>query len=138
VLAWTRTLPGEVPGVVAFVAAQYVLFSTGLAAAIYDVVVATNWLLILGGFMVVSWLATHLAGQARSAAGAYGAYGVFVLANALLFAAPLYQAETFVPDAITTAHAERTSGRPRPRDLVTKPQLPPVGAAGLEPAASAL
>ena len=92
-----------VGGVAAFVAAQYVLFTTGLAGAIYEVVIATNWLLILGGFMVVSWLATHLARQARTTASAYGAYGLLVLANALLFAAPLYQAEAFAPGAISTA-----------------------------------
>ena len=92
-----------VGGIAAFVAAQYVLFTTGLAAAIFEVVVATNWLLILGGFMVVSWLATHLARQARTTAAAYGAYGVLVLANALLFAAPLYQANLFAPGAISTA-----------------------------------
>jgi uncharacterized protein len=92
-----------VGGIAAFVAAQYVLFTTGLAEAIYRVVVATNWLLILGGFMVVSWLATHLARQARTTTGAYGGYGVLVVANALLFAAPLYQANAFVPGAIRTA-----------------------------------
>jgi uncharacterized protein len=92
-----------VGGIAAFVAAQYVLFTTGLAAAIFEIVIATNWLLILGGFMVVSWLATHLARRARTMASAYGAYGLLVLANALLFAAPLYQADLVAPGAISTA-----------------------------------
>ena len=99
----TRVYLHLVGGIAGFVAAQYVLFTTGLAATIYELVVATNWLLILGGFMVVSWLATHLAYQARTTGSAYGAYGLLVVANALLFAAPLYQADTFAPGAISTA-----------------------------------
>ena len=90
-------------GIVAFVALQVFLFDTGLAEQIFLLVIDTNWLLILGGFMIVSWLATRLSHGARSGPGAYGGYALLVLANALLFAAPLYQADQFAEGAITLA-----------------------------------
>ncbi len=90
-------------GIAAFVGLQLFLFDSGWAETIHNIVIGTNWLLILGGFMIVSWLATHLSHRATTTGGAYGAYGLLVLANALLFAAPLYQANAFVPGAISTA-----------------------------------
>ena len=92
-----------VGGIGAFIGLEVVLFDTGLAASIHDVVVRTNWLLILGGFMIVSWMATNLSHRARSTSGAYGAYGLLIGANSLLFAAPLYQANALAPGAISTA-----------------------------------
>jgi uncharacterized protein len=84
-------------GIAAFIVLQWGLFTTGLAYDITLFVERTNWLVILGGFMVVSWMATSLVFKARSAAGQYAAYAALVVANALLFAAPLVYAQVFGP-----------------------------------------
>src|SRR5690625_4569516 len=99
----TNVYAHVVGGIGAFIGFEYLLFTSGIAAEIYGFVVGTNWLLILGGFMIVSWMATHLAARATTAPKAYGGYGLLVAANGLLFATPLYQAEQLAPGAITTA-----------------------------------
>ncbi len=87
-------------GIAAFILAQYALFTlpgpgeASFAAMITAMVVQTNWLLILGGFMVTSWLATRLSYKATTPAAAYGGYALLVGANALLFATPLFIAAT--------------------------------------------
>ena len=52
-----------VAAVVAFVAIEALLINLGVARALYDFLVdfGYGWLLILGGFMIVSWLATNAA-----------------------------------------------------------------------------
>ena len=84
-------------GIAAFVGMQYLLFVSGAAAAITEVVIQTNWLLILGGFMVVSWLATRLSSTATTPGKAWAGYLLLIGANALLFATPLWIAHT-VPE----------------------------------------
>lgn len=94
-------------GIAAFVAIEVALFVTGIAEAIYAVVVDTNWLLILGGFMVLNWLANTFAFKATSRNGQIGAYGLAIVAQALLFTPMLYIATT-VPEldgAVGTAAA---------------------------------
>ncbi|MDQ4131815.1 MAG: Bax inhibitor-1 family protein [Actinomycetota bacterium] len=74
--------------VVAFIAVEALFLRTGLAEAAYDLVAANSaaWLLVLGGFMLVSWLATaaahDLLNPSRQYAGLFG----LVLAEALIFA----------------------------------------------------
>jgi uncharacterized protein len=90
-------------GIAAFIGIEYLLFATGAAEAITAMVVGTSWLLILGGFMVVTWLATRMSSAATTPAKAWAGYLLLVGANALLFATPLYIAATRVDGAITTA-----------------------------------
>jgi uncharacterized protein len=78
--------------VVAFVLFEALLFATGMAEAIYDLVAGSSgaWLLVLGGFMLVNWLATSAAhdvlNPSRQYAGLFGLAG----AEALIFAPFLY------------------------------------------------
>lgn len=81
-------------GIAAFVGLEVALFVTGLAEAIFEFVQGTSWLLILGGFMVLSWLANTVAFKARSRQAQVGAYGLTVVAQALIFAPMLYIATT--------------------------------------------
>jgi FtsH-binding integral membrane protein len=71
-------------------ALQYLMFEWGIAEAIAQIVYDTNWLIILGGFMVVSWLANNLGHSGGSRGRQLAGYGVLIAANALLFAAPLF------------------------------------------------
>ncbi len=82
-------------GVAGFLLLQWLLFTSGLAHAIASFVLGTSWLLILGGFMVVSWMANSLGFRAQTAGARYGAYALLVAANALLFATPLVLAQSY-------------------------------------------
>jgi FtsH-binding integral membrane protein len=81
-----------VAAVVAFIAFETLLFATGLAERIYDLIAGSGgvWLLILGGFMLVNWLATAAAHDLSNPGRQYG--GLFLLAGAeaLIFAPLLY------------------------------------------------
>lgn len=88
----TRVYLKLMVGIAAFIGVEYLLFLSGAAEAIAELVDGTNWLLILGGFMVVSWMANSLTRKALSPGAAYGGYALLIVANALLFATPLYVA----------------------------------------------
>ena len=92
-----------VAGVVAFVAIEAYLFTSGLAVAITEFVFGTSWLLILGGFMVVSWLANAVALRATTPGSQWGGYLLLVAANALIFAPMLVLAEVQVPGTVAQA-----------------------------------
>jgi FtsH-binding integral membrane protein len=78
--------------VVAFVLFEVLLFATGLAETIYDLVAGSSgaWLLVLGGFMLVNWLATSAAHDILNPSRQYtGLFGL-AAAEALIFAPFLY------------------------------------------------
>ncbi len=92
-----------VAGVAAFVLIETYLFTSGLAVAITEFVFSTSWLLILGGFMIVSWLSNSLTMRASSPAAEWGGYLLLVAANALIFAPMLVIAELQVPGTVAAA-----------------------------------
>lgn len=62
-----------------------------------------SWMLVLGGFMVVSWISNKWAMSSTSKGAQYLGLGIFVAAEALLFLPLLYIAKTYDPDAIVKA-----------------------------------
>lgn len=74
--------------VIAFVLFETLLFATGTAHRIYDLVFGSGgtWLLLLGAFMIVSWLATSAAHDVLNPSRQYA--GLFGLAagEAVIFA----------------------------------------------------
>lgn len=90
-------------GVAALVAIETVLFVTGIADSIAAFVFGTSWLLILGGFMLISWLANSVAFKARSRGAALGGYALLVLAQALILSPLLWIARETAPGAIGQA-----------------------------------
>ncbi len=92
-----------VAGIALFVLIEAYLFASGLAVAITQFVVSTSWLLILGGFMIVSWLANSVALRATSPTSQWGGYALLVAANALIFAPMLVIAEIQVPGTVAAA-----------------------------------
>jgi FtsH-binding integral membrane protein len=90
-------------GVAAFVLLEAFLFTSGIAYAITAAVVQTSWLLVLGGFMIVSWLANSIALRASGPGSQWGGYLLLVAANALIFAPMLVIAELQVPGVVATA-----------------------------------
>jgi hypothetical protein len=90
-------------GIAGFVAIETVLFTTGIADAIAEFVFGTTWLLVLGGFMLVSWLANRLAFSARDRSTALAGYALLVLAQSIVFVPLLWIARESAPGVIGQA-----------------------------------
>lgn len=91
-----RTYTHLLGAIALFVLTEYVLFATGAAITITEFVVQTSWLLILGAFMLVGWLASRTAYNSKSRPMQYLALIGFVIVEALIFAPLLLIAEISV------------------------------------------
>lgn len=98
-----RTYAHLFGAVMLFIAIEMGLFATGLAYRMAQAMAGTSWLLILGGFVVAGWLATHFAHRAESLAAQYLGLGLYVAAQAVIFVLPLVIASVSMPGAISTA-----------------------------------
>ena len=81
--------------VVAFVAFETVLFATGIAEGIHSFLVETGgvaWLLILGGFTVVSMISSRSAHNLGNTSAQYAGLFALAAAESLIFAPFLYMA----------------------------------------------
>lgn len=99
----TRTYIHLLGAILAFALLEVYLFQTGLAETIARSMLGVNWLLVLGGFVVVSWLATRTAHTAERPAAQYAALAGFVVAEALIFVPLLYIANAYAPGVIQSA-----------------------------------
>ncbi|MCA9727574.1 MAG: US12 family protein [Candidatus Eisenbacteria bacterium] len=98
-----RTYAHLLAAVGLFVLIEWWLFQTGHALTIARAMLSVNWLLVLGGFAIVAWLARGMAQRAGSPAVQYAALFGFVLAEALLFVPLLVVANLQFPGAIQSA-----------------------------------
>ena len=104
--AFIRRTYGHLAGaVLAFMTLEaYLLQWSGAEALVQSIVGGFSWLLVLGVFMAVSWLADR---WARSEAGPHTQYlglGLYVTAEAIIFLPLLYIAAYYSsPDVIPTA-----------------------------------
>jgi FtsH-binding integral membrane protein len=89
--------------IVLFAAIEVALFVSGLADVIAQTMLGASWLLVLGGFVVVSWLASRAAYTSTSRTTQYLALGGFVLAEALVFVPLLYVSNLYAPGIIRSA-----------------------------------
>lgn len=92
--------------IAAFVGVSTILFLTGIAAAMTRFVVSSrfSWLLILGAFSLLGWMARSLAAKADQVNTQYLGLGIYVVAQALIFSPLLYIAALFSdPNVIPTA-----------------------------------
>lgn len=87
----------------AFALLEVALFKSGLAGNLLGVLAGAPWLLVLGGFMVVGWLASATAHRVRSLPLQYAALAAYVVAYALLFVPMLAYADVRAPGTIATA-----------------------------------
>ncbi len=99
----TKTYAHLFGAILAFTGIEIALFTSGLAERIAIAMSGTSWLLILGGFMLVSWLASRAAFSARSLVAQYLALGAMVVAQALIFVPMLYLAQATAPGVIQSA-----------------------------------
>lgn len=76
------------------------IFNNGYAEPITRTLLGLpgGWLLVLGGFMLVGWLATHVAHTSRSLPAQYAALGGFIVAQAIILVPMLYVALQYSPE----------------------------------------
>ncbi len=98
-----RTYTHLLGAIALFLAIEVWLFESGAAETIATAMLGTNWLLVLGGFMIVSWLASSVAATALSMPLQYLALAGFVAAQAIVFVPLLYIANAAAPGAIQSA-----------------------------------
>ncbi len=89
--------------IAAFTLIQVYLFSSGLAESIARALLGVNWLLVLGGFMLIGWLGRGFAYRAGSLGSQYLGLGLFVLGQAIIFVPLLFIANHYAPGAIQSA-----------------------------------
>lgn len=81
----------------AFILVEFLLFQSGIAAAITQFVAGNRFgfLLILGAFSLLGWMSRGLATKADQVGTQYAGLGIYVVAQALIFAPLLYIAASF-------------------------------------------
>lgn len=101
----TRTYNHLLAAIVGFVLVEVFFFTSGLAEVMARAMLGVNWLLILGGFVIVSWLATRAAQQSASLSTQYLALSGFVVAEAIIFVPMLYIANAYAGGGVIESAA---------------------------------
>ena len=89
--------------IVLFTLLEVAFFKSGLAGSMAQAMLSVNWLFVLGGFMVVSWLATRFANGSSSLGMQYVGLLAYVVAQAVLFVPLLFVANYYAPGTIQAA-----------------------------------
>lgn len=91
--------------IAAFVGIEAILFNTPLAATLTETMLGSQygWLVVLGGFMVVSWIANSWATSAVNPATQYMGLALYVVAEAIIFVPLLFIANLKDPSIVPTA-----------------------------------
>lgn len=101
----TRTYTHLFGAILLFMLIEVVLFESGMAESIATALLSVNWLFVLGGFMVVGWLASRTAHRSMSQGAMYGALGLFVFAEAIIFVPLLYIAQMYADGGVIQSAA---------------------------------
>jgi uncharacterized protein len=99
----TRTYNTLFLAICGFAGVEALLFKSGLAETIASVLLGGSWLIVLGGFMLVSWFGSRVAAQSQSMGAQIAALSVYVVAEAIIFVPLLYMADAYAPGAIQSA-----------------------------------
>jgi FtsH-binding integral membrane protein len=89
--------------IILFAAIEAGLFMTGLAVPMAQAMLGVNWMLVLGAFIVVSWLASRAAHMSLNKTTQYAALAAYVVAEAIIFVPLLVIANTVAPGVIQSA-----------------------------------
>ncbi len=98
-----RTYNHLFAAIVLFAALEFAAFQLNLAAPIAQAMMAAGPLVMMGGFVLVSWLASRAAHSSQSKAAQYAALLAFVVAEAIIFLPILLLANNVAPGAIQSA-----------------------------------
>lgn len=99
----TRVYLHLIAAVVLFVGLEVWFFQSGIAGAVVGVFSGVSWLVVLGGFMLLSWVATMLAAPQVSRPVQYLGFALYVLLQALITVPLLAVADSTAPGVIATA-----------------------------------
>ncbi len=99
----TRTYSHLFGAIMVFTAIEVALFQGGYAQTMAQAMLGVNWLLVLGGFILISWFASRAAHTADTLGKQYAALGAFIVAEAIIFVPLLYMANLYAPGAIRSA-----------------------------------
>lgn len=88
--------------VAAFVLLEFALFNSPLAKMIFNLLAGNSWmwLVVLGGFALLGWLARELASRTSSLQSQYIGLGLYVVAEAIIFVPLLFIAINFSSPAV--------------------------------------
>ncbi len=90
--------------ILAFAGLEYVLVNSSLAPAMAKAMTGgMSWLLVLGAFMFVSYIADKWAYNAENVSMQYAGLGLYIVAEAVIFVPLLYIATVGYPGVITMA-----------------------------------
>jgi uncharacterized protein len=98
-----RTYLHLLVAMIGFTLIELFLFASGLAITLAQAMFGTSWLIVLGAFIVVGWLASRAAHQSTSLPVQYLALAGFVVAEAIVFVPLLFLAEFSAPGVIQSA-----------------------------------
>jgi FtsH-binding integral membrane protein len=98
-----RTYGHVAAAILLFAAIESYLFDSGLALVLAQKMLGVSWLLVLGAFIVVSWIATHVAHTVHSKPLQYLALVGFVVAEAIIFVPLLVLAISIAPGIVESA-----------------------------------
>jgi hypothetical protein len=103
----TRVYQHLLVAVGAFIGIEALLINLGVAEALWDVIAGNSaaWLLLLGGFMVVNWLATAAAHDVLEPSRQYAGLFGMAAAEALIFAPFLHYFFEVEPNGTSTVVA---------------------------------
>jgi FtsH-binding integral membrane protein len=99
----TRTYNHLMGAIVAFTLFEVWLFSSGLAEPIAQAMMSGSWLMVLGGFMLVSWFARSVAHRSESIGAQYAALAAIIVGYGLMFVPLLYAANSMADGVIASA-----------------------------------
>lgn len=91
-----------VGAILAFAAIEVYLFQSGIAERI-AIPMINNWWMVLGGFILAGWGATHVAHRVESKNAQYAAFAAFIFVEAIIFAPMLFIASIKAPGVIESA-----------------------------------
>ncbi|QED27406.1 permease [Microvenator marinus] len=94
--------------ILAFVGIEVALFATGLAEVIAQTMLSVSWLLVLGLFMGVGWLADWWAHKDTSPGLQYMGLILYVVAEAIIFVPILYIASAYSDPSVIPSAAVTT------------------------------
>lgn len=100
-----RTYMHLLGAILAFAGLEYWFFSTPYAEALAVFMLEKSWLAVLGAFIVVSWIASHVAHRVESKGAQYMALAGFVVAEAIIFVPMFFIALVVAPEIIEIAVA---------------------------------
>ena len=98
-----RTYGHLLAAVLGFVGLELYLFSSGMAEQIAIRMASFPWLMILGAFILIGWMATRVAERVDSVPLQYLALAGMVVVWAIIFVPLLYAAASMSPDIIKGA-----------------------------------